>query len=59
MTFEKHAVSVAAVPEGCVSKVIIRPLREDPWSPAGVPPADEAIQVIRAAAKVPVELAWY
>ena len=59
MTFEKHAVSLAAVPEGCVSKVIIRPLREDPWSPAGVPPADEAIQVIRAAAKVLVELAWY
>ncbi|MDP3574240.1 MAG: TIGR02996 domain-containing protein [Archangium sp.] len=57
--FEKHAVVVAALPEGCVSKVLIRPMREDPWEMAGTPPPDEAIQVIRGAAKVPVELAWY
>lgn len=59
MNFEKQAVSVAAIPEGCVSKVLIRPLREDPWSAVGPPPPEEAIKALCAAANVPVELAWY
>lgn len=59
MNFENHAASIAALPAGCVSKVLVRPHGKDPWAQAGTAPTDEAIQAIRAAAKVPVELAWY
>ena len=54
-----HAGPVSTLPEGCVTKVLVRPLHADPWGPGGPPPSQEAIASIRAAAKVPVELAWY
>lgn len=57
--FEKHAESVALLPEGCVSKVVVRPRSSDPSAYVGVAPEDAVIAALRAASKVPVELAWY
>ena len=54
---EHHANTLALLPSGLISKVIIRPRDPDPWVPAGPPPS--GLEAIRAAAKVPVELAWY
>lgn len=57
--YQVHAGPVSSLPEGCVKKVLVRPHHADPWISAGPPPAEEAVAAIRAAAKVPVELAWY
>lgn len=59
MNFENHAQTLALLPAGFVSKVVVRPRLDDPWAQAGMAPEAEAIEALRAAAKVPVELAWY
>lgn len=56
--YEKHAKTMALLPEGCVSKVSLRPLIADPWTPAGPPPSNAAVKAIQASTKIPVELVW-
>lgn len=57
--YERHGEVLAVLPEGCVSRVLVRPAQADPWASAGPPPVAEAVEALRQVAKVPVELAWY
>mgnify|MGYP001614308041 CR=1 FL=1 len=59
LNVEAHAESLAQLPEGCVSRVLLRPIAADPWANAGITPAEAAVEALRGVAKVPVELAWY
>jgi hypothetical protein len=52
-----YATAMALVPAGSVPRVVVRPLEDDPWALAG--PQPEGFAAFRAAAKMPVELAWY
>jgi uncharacterized protein (TIGR02996 family) len=52
-----HAPLLELLPADFVSKIVVRPFFSDPWALAGELPSDW--EAIRAAAKVPVELAWY
>jgi hypothetical protein len=54
-----HAKHLALLPEGCVTKVLIRPRFADPWEHSGVAPEDAQIEALRAATKIPVEVAWH
>lgn len=57
--FVNTAQLVAQLPEGCVSKILVRPRHKDPWLHSGLAPEEPAISALRLAAKVPVELAWF
>lgn len=54
---EQCAPVMELLPADFVTRVVVRPREPDPWIPAGPPPS--GLEAIRAAAKVPVELAWY
>ena len=58
MDFARYGEAFALLPEGCVSKVLVRPRTDDPWAPLGTPPTG-AMAALQAQSKVPVELAWY
>jgi uncharacterized protein (TIGR02996 family) len=57
--YSKHAKTLASLPEGCVSKILLRPRQVDPWLQTGTPIEPEVLMEQRAATKVPVELAWH
>jgi uncharacterized protein (TIGR02996 family) len=56
--FARYGEAFSSLPEGCVSKVLVRPRTDDPWAPMGAPPSG-AIAALQAQSRVPVELAWY
>ena len=53
----RYAAVIATIPPTLVNKIVVRPARLDPWFPAG--PLPFGLEAIRAAAKMPVQLAWY